>query len=61
VTLAAADLPIGETFRGQGHPLRWHWTPWGLWGQDLGRWLLFGEGSLPIVDQEVVLWVSGIE
>lgn len=59
LTLAAADLPIGETFRGQGQPLRWHWLPWGLGGQDLVRWLLFGEGSLPIVDQEVVLWVSG--
>lgn len=58
VTLAAADLPLGEAFRGQGHPLRWHWQPWGLWGQDLVRWLLFGEGSLPIVDQEVVLWVG---
>jgi len=61
VTLAAADLPIGEAFRGQGRPLRWHWAPWGLWGQDLVRWLLFGEGSLPIVDQEVVLWVSEME
>ncbi len=59
LTLAAADLPIGETFRGQGHALRWHWLPWGLWGQELVGWLLFGEGSLPIVDQEVVLWVSG--
>jgi hypothetical protein len=58
VTLARADLPIGEAFRGQGYPLRWHWLPWGLWGQDLVRWLLFGEGSLPIIDQEVVLWVS---
>jgi uncharacterized protein (TIGR03663 family) len=58
VTLAAADLPIGEAFRGQAYPVRWHWLPWGLGGQDLMRWLLFGEGSLPTVDQEVVLWVS---
>ncbi|MEJ2736375.1 MAG: TIGR03663 family protein [Anaerolineae bacterium] len=57
VTLAAQDLPIGETFRGQGFALRTHWLPWGLWGRDLVRWLLFTEGSLPIVDQEVVLWV----
>jgi uncharacterized protein (TIGR03663 family) len=57
VTLAAQDLPIGETFRGQGFPLRTHWLPWGLWGRDLVRWLLFTEGSQPIVDQEVVLWV----
>lgn len=61
VTLATADLPIGEAFRGQGYPLRWHWLPWGLWGQDLMRWLLFGEGSLPTIDQEVVLWVSGTQ
>lgn len=57
VTLAARDLPIGETFRGQGFALRTHWLPWGLWGRDLVRWLLFTEGSLPVVDQEVVLWV----
>jgi hypothetical protein len=61
VTLASSDLPLGEEFRGQGYPLRWHWLPWGLWGQDLIRWLLFGEGSLPTIDQEVVLWVSGTQ
>jgi len=59
VTLAAQDLPIGETFRGQGFALRTHWLPWGLWGRELVRWLLFTEGSLPVVDQEVVLWVAG--
>jgi hypothetical protein len=58
VTLAAQDLPIGETFRGQGFPLRAHWQPWGLWGQPLIRWLLFNEASQPEVDQEVVLWVA---
>jgi uncharacterized protein (TIGR03663 family) len=58
ITLAAEDLPIGETFRGQGFPLRTHWLPWGRWGQPLIRWLLFTEGDLPIVDQEVVLWVQ---
>jgi uncharacterized protein (TIGR03663 family) len=61
VTLAAQDLPIGETFRGQGFPLRTHWLPWGLRGQALVRWLLFNEGKLPIVDQEVVLWVMGAQ
>lgn len=58
VTLAAQDLPIGETFRGQGFPLSAHWQPWGLWGQPLIRWLLFSEAGLPTVDQEVVLWVA---
>jgi uncharacterized protein (TIGR03663 family) len=57
VTLAAQDLPIGETFRGQGFPLRTHWLPWGLGGKALARWLLFADASLPVVDQEVVLWV----
>ena len=57
ITLAVADPPIGESFRGQGFPLREHWLPWGLWGQDLVRWLLFTEASQPNVDQEVVLWV----
>jgi uncharacterized protein (TIGR03663 family) len=57
VSLAAQDLPIGETFRGQAFPLRTHWLPWGLGGRELVRWLLFTEVSLPVVDQEVVLWV----
>jgi hypothetical protein len=59
VTLARRDLPIGETYRGQGYVLRSHWLPWGLWGADLVQWLFFTEGSLPVVDQEVVLWVAG--
>jgi len=65
VTLAAQDLPIGETFRGQGFPLRMDWLPWledsrwAVWRQQLVRWLLFTDGSLPAVDQEVVLWVAG--
>ena len=58
VTLTMEDPPIGETFRGQGFPLRVHWLPWGQWGQELVRWLLFTDGSLPVVDQEVVLWVA---
>jgi hypothetical protein len=59
VTLAQQDLPIGEIYRGQGFPLRTRWAPWGLRGQSLMRWLLFNEGSVPLVDQEVVLWVEG--
>jgi uncharacterized protein (TIGR03663 family) len=59
LTLVKQDLPIGETFRGQGFPLRHHWQPWGLWGQNLLRWLLFTDRGLPIIDQEIVLWVPG--
>jgi hypothetical protein len=57
VSLAAQDLPIGETFRGQGFPLRTHWLPWGLRGDALVNWLLFNEAGEPVIDQEVVLWV----
>lgn len=57
VTLARQDLPIGETYRGQGFSLRSYWLPWGLWRQGLVRWLLFTDGAEPIVDQKVVLWV----
>ena len=59
VSLAAQDLPIGETFRGQSFPLRKQWLPWGLGARDVVRWLLFAEVSLPAVEQEVVLWVMG--
>ena len=65
ITLAQActepsecDPAIGEAFSGQGFALRSHWLPWGLWGQDLLRWLLFAESAEPIVDREVVLWVA---
>jgi uncharacterized protein (TIGR03663 family) len=58
VTLVMQDPPIGETFRGRGFPLRSRWAPWGLGGQSLVRWILFDGGSLPTVDQEVVLWVT---
>jgi uncharacterized protein (TIGR03663 family) len=50
--------PIGEVFRGQSFPLRRHWLPWGLGGQDLVGWLLFSSGELPEIDREVVLWVA---
>jgi hypothetical protein len=60
VTLAAQDLPIGETFRGQGFPLHTRWSPEGLGGQALVRWWLFNQGSLPVVDREVVLWVEAL-
>ncbi len=59
VSLAAQDLPIGETFRGQSFPLRMKWLPWGLGARDVVRWLLFTEVSQPSVEQEVVLWVMG--
>ncbi|NIV40224.1 MAG: hypothetical protein GWN58_65725 [Anaerolineae bacterium] len=59
VSLAAQDLPIGETFRGQSFPLRMQWLPWGLGGRDVVRWLLFAEVGQPSVEQEVVLWVMG--
>ena len=58
VSLAAQDLPIGDTFRGQGFPLRTRWQPWELRGNDLISWLLFDEAGEPVIDQEVVLWVK---
>jgi uncharacterized protein (TIGR03663 family) len=59
VTLAVDNPPIGETFRGRGFNLRWHSLPWDLWGQTWFRWLMFTEGTQPVVDQQVVLWVAG--
>jgi hypothetical protein len=61
LTPAAQDLPIGETFRGQGFPLKTRWLPGDLSGKDLVRWLLFTEGNLPLIDQEVVLWVAAAQ
>ena len=58
VTLAAQDLPIGETFSGQSFPLRTHWQPWGLNGRQWLRWFLFAEAPPPVVDREAVLWAT---
>jgi uncharacterized protein (TIGR03663 family) len=58
ITLAQDQPAIGEAFSGQGFALRSRWLPWGLRGQDLIRWLLFGESTVPVVDREVVLWVA---
>jgi len=58
VTLAAQDLPIGETFSGQSFPLRTYWQPWGLNGRQWLRWFLFAEAPQPVVDREAVLWAT---
>ena len=65
VTLVMEDPPIGETFRGQGFPMRTQWLfpqlqqgAWAQWGQELAGWLLFTTGDQPTIDREVVLWVG---
>ena len=58
VTLAAQELPIGETFRGQSFPLHAYWQPWGLDGRQWLRWFLFVEAPQPVVDREAVLWAA---
>ena len=58
VTLAAQDLPIGETFSGQSFPLHTYWQPWGLDGRQWLRWFLFSEADQPVVDREAVLWAA---
>jgi hypothetical protein len=59
VGLATENPPIGETYSGQGYPLRSKWQPRGLRGQSLVKWLLFNAGQEPTIDQTVVLWVTG--
>jgi uncharacterized protein (TIGR03663 family) len=58
ITLAAQNLPIGETFRGQSFPLHAYWQPWGLDGRQWLRWFLFSEAYQPVVDREAVLWAA---
>lgn len=58
VTLAAQDLPLGESFRGQGFPLRTAWQPWDLGAQAFIRWLMFAETLPPAVERQVVLWTE---
>jgi len=58
VSLAAQDLSIGESFRGQAFPLHATWEPWGQNGREWIRWFLYSEGYQPVVDQQAVLWAA---
>ena len=53
--------PPGADFIGAAYTVTQRWTPQGLSGAPLLRWLLSGEAKTPAQNQDVVLWVNGAE
>lgn len=53
----ALELPLGESYAGQDFPLIAWWTPQGLSGKPLWRWLLYREATAAPPMESVVLWV----
>ncbi|MDH7487636.1 MAG: glycosyltransferase family 39 protein [Anaerolineae bacterium] len=51
------ELPLGEGYAGQDFPLIARWTPQGLSGKPLWRWLLYREATAAPPMESVVLWV----
>jgi hypothetical protein len=61
VLLTPADEPLSleEGFVGQDFAIRANWTPAGLSGQSLIRWIVLRSGTTPASYERAVLWVKG--
>ena len=58
VATESLELPLGESYAGQDFPLIAKWTPRGLSGKPLWRWLLYREATAAPPMESVVLWVK---
>ncbi len=58
VATESLELPLGESYAGQDFPLIAKWTPQGLNGKPLWRWLLYREATAAPPMESVVLWVK---
>ncbi len=60
----AEELIPGDSYRGQGFLVTERWTPMGLRGRELVRWLLLRQGTMPAEprpgtgQQRAILWVE---
>jgi FtsH-binding integral membrane protein len=50
-------LPLDEGYLGQGFAIRAFWTPTGLSGQSLVRWIILRSADTPVNFDRAVLWV----
>jgi hypothetical protein len=57
VSLADEPVPLGETYSGRSFRISQSWTPDGLQGRALWRWLIFGRYGEPQEQQRAVIWV----
>ncbi len=61
VILTPADAPLSsdEGYVGQDFAVRSFWSPAGLHGQSLIRWILLRTSTTPVNSDRAVLWVEG--
>jgi hypothetical protein len=55
---ASTSLALGEGYAGQDFSIRAFWSPGGLSGQSLVRWIVLRVADTPIVYEKAVLWVE---
>jgi hypothetical protein len=54
----SASVPLGEGYIGQDFAIRAYWTPAGLSGPALVRWIVLRTAVTPVIYDHVVLWVK---
>jgi hypothetical protein len=59
LTLAESPLSMDKGFVGQDFAIRAFWSPAGLGGQPLIRWILLRTAGTPASYERAVLWVEG--
>lgn len=58
ITPLAEEWAPGEQYRGQDFLVIERWTPMGLHGRELIRWLLLRQGLTPAEQHRAILWVE---
>jgi hypothetical protein len=58
VTPADTTVKLDEGYAGQDFAVRAFWSPAGLHGQSLIRWIILRTATIPINYEKVVLWVK---
>jgi hypothetical protein len=59
LTLADDALSLDEGYVGQDFAVRAFWSPAGLGGQSLIRWIVLRTANTPVTYERAVLWVEG--
>jgi 4-amino-4-deoxy-L-arabinose transferase-like glycosyltransferase len=59
LTLADDSLSLDEGYVGQDFAVRAFWSPAGLGGQALIRWIVLRTANTPVTYERAVLWVEG--
>jgi hypothetical protein len=59
LTLADDALSLDEGYVGQDFAVRAFWSPAGLGGQSLIRWIILRTANTPVTYERAVLWVEG--